>query len=543
MYIRKSSESEERQALSIPAQERELLALAERRGYTVVGSPISEAKSAKRPGRAGFAELLERLERGEADGILCWHLDRLARNPLDGGQIMWALGQKTIRVIAAPDREYEGTPDDKMLMSIIFGMATKYSDDLAKNVIRGTREALQRGMWPGKGKYGYLRDPETNFMLPDPERWDAVRQLWQWRLDGVSAQEIHRRAVHELKLTRPQSRRRRSPLAAASVHENDAQIGGDWRSLPRPGGGPIARTSVYHLLSDPFYAGMMVYSGETYTGKHKPLVTMAEFEQVRALSGLKQPATPGLLPFAYRGLIKCGACGGQVTAERHTNRYGSKYAYYHCAHKRPGATYCSERSIPEAEIDRQVADVLCEMKLPAEFFDALLKEVEEQLGGWRAMRDQQAAMAEADLTAMDSKLERLRALLIDSVITAEDYATDRAKLVLARHALAQRIAAGPEPAAVLEPLRSAISCLNEAANRFSSISATKKHAVVRELCSNLTLKGKTLLIQAKEPLLLLSGINEDSPWWAVRDAVRTYLDVCTGRRNTSDLVARVVEPI
>ena len=528
MYIRKSSESEDRQALSIPAQERELRALADRKGYVVIGQPIAESMSAKRPGRPGFAQLLQRLENGEADGILCWHLDRLARNPIDGGQIMWRVGKPTLSVIAAPDREYAGTPDDKMLMSIIFGMATKYSDDLSKNVLRGTREALQRGLWPGKYKYGYMRDPDSGLMVPDPQRWDLVRQLWNWRLDGMSIQEIHRRAVHELGLTRPRSRQRRVPVSldceAAAIVEAAAA---DWRALPRPGGGPIARGSVYHLLADPFYAGQMVYSGETFDGKHIPMVTREEFRQVQELDGTRTPAAPALLPFAYRGLITCGSCGAQVTAERKTNRQGHKYVYYHCARKRRGVSYCQERSVAEAEIDRCIMGFLAQLSVPDSFVAALVAEVEAQADAYMAARDQQVAAVDARAAAVDAKLERLRDLLVDGVLTPEDYAKDRVRLLWARQELRKSADRRPSKDQLLEPLKNAALRLKSAEDRFATLPATKKLAVVRELCSNLSLKDRNLLISATKPVSLLMEVDQNSPWWAVKDAARTYLEAHT----------------
>src|SRR5262249_47953515 len=106
MYLRKSSESEERQQASIPAQERELTEFAKRRGFNVIGKPIQETMSAKRPGRPQFNRMLDVLAEGEADGIICWHLDRLARNPLDGGRLMQALGDGIIKEIVTPNRSY-----------------------------------------------------------------------------------------------------------------------------------------------------------------------------------------------------------------------------------------------------------------------------------------------------------------------------------------------------------------------------------------------------------------------------------------------------
>ncbi|MBV9468416.1 MAG: recombinase family protein [Abitibacteriaceae bacterium] len=87
LYARKSSESDDKQAQSIEDQLKDLRALAAQRGLLVVGE-LTEAKSAKSPGgRPVFAEMVSRLQAGEADAILCWHVNRLFRNPIDFGTI------------------------------------------------------------------------------------------------------------------------------------------------------------------------------------------------------------------------------------------------------------------------------------------------------------------------------------------------------------------------------------------------------------------------------------------------------------------------
>jgi site-specific DNA recombinase len=88
MYCRKSSEAEDRQILSIDSQTIELKRFAAQKGIKIV-EVLTEAKSAKAPGvRRVFNSMMQRLYRGEDDGVLCWKLDRLARNPVDGGSII-----------------------------------------------------------------------------------------------------------------------------------------------------------------------------------------------------------------------------------------------------------------------------------------------------------------------------------------------------------------------------------------------------------------------------------------------------------------------
>lgn len=85
VYARKSSEGEDRQVQSIERQHDENKKIISRFGLKVVGS-FSESRSAKLPyNRPAFSEMIKRIEKGEANGIVCWHLNRLSRNPLESG--------------------------------------------------------------------------------------------------------------------------------------------------------------------------------------------------------------------------------------------------------------------------------------------------------------------------------------------------------------------------------------------------------------------------------------------------------------------------
>src|SRR5713226_112782 len=132
IYSRKSSEAEDRQVLSIDSQIREIRSLAEKLSIPIV-DVLTEARSAKEPGRLVFNEMMKRIYRGEAQGILCWKLDRLARNPVDGGSIIWAIKQNAIRIVT-PLQNYSQEDDNIILMYMEFGMAQKYIDDLSRNV-------------------------------------------------------------------------------------------------------------------------------------------------------------------------------------------------------------------------------------------------------------------------------------------------------------------------------------------------------------------------------------------------------------------------
>lgn len=101
VYCRKSSESEDKQILSLPAQVRELKDFAFKNNLKVI-HVFQEEKSAHKIGRPVFNEMIERIEKGEANGLIVWDESRLARNSLDGGKIIYMMDLGQIVEIVKP---------------------------------------------------------------------------------------------------------------------------------------------------------------------------------------------------------------------------------------------------------------------------------------------------------------------------------------------------------------------------------------------------------------------------------------------------------
>ena len=138
-YCRKSTDESDRQILSIEAQVAELEEFAVKENLKII-SFITESKTAKEPGREKFAEGLEMIERGEAAGIISWHPDRLARNSVDGGKIIYLLDTGKLLDLKFPSFWFENTPQGKFMLNIAFGQSKYYVDNLSENVKRGNRQ-------------------------------------------------------------------------------------------------------------------------------------------------------------------------------------------------------------------------------------------------------------------------------------------------------------------------------------------------------------------------------------------------------------------
>ena len=178
LYARKSTDVEDKQVLSIDAQLSELREFAECEQIKIVAELI-EKQSAKTPGRPIFNAMLGRIEAGEAEGILAWHPDRLARNSVDGGRIIYMLDTEIIKTLKFPRSWFENTPQGKLMLHNDFGFSKYFVDSLSENTKRGLREKVRRGEYPGPAPIGYLNDYRTKRINVDRERAALVKEAFE----------------------------------------------------------------------------------------------------------------------------------------------------------------------------------------------------------------------------------------------------------------------------------------------------------------------------------------------------------------------------
>ena len=118
--------------MSIDAQLVELREFAKQNNLFIVRE-FTESKTAKEPGREIFNQMLLEIEKGNAEGILAWNPDRLARNSVDGGRVIYLVDTLKIRSLKFPTFWFEATPQGKFMLSVAFGQAKYYTDNLREN--------------------------------------------------------------------------------------------------------------------------------------------------------------------------------------------------------------------------------------------------------------------------------------------------------------------------------------------------------------------------------------------------------------------------
>ena len=472
IYARKSSESEDRQMASIDSQVDELKKLAKDLNLEIIDI-LQESQSAKGPGRPIFNEMLVRISKGEATGILCWKLNRLARNPIDGGQISWMLQENVIEHIQTYGRDYKSA-DNVLMMQVEFGMANQFIRDLRTDTKRGLRAKAERGWYPTFATIGYMHNPYKHKgekeIMQDPERFDLVRKIWDLMLTGA--------------YTPPQT------LKIATE---------EWGLRNRKGQN-ISKSNIYRILSDPFYYGSFEYpkgSGDWYEGKHEPMVTREEFELAQDMMGGKHNTRPKTYEFAYKGPIMCGECGAQVTAEHKTKKQKNgvvrNYIYYHCTKRKD--PNCKQKAIEEKELEKQLAHTISKVDIPEEFFNWAMTRLKEDNDKEVRARKKIILNQQMQYQEVLAKIDNLIDMRADKEITLDEFKNRKAKLVLEQEKMKSLIDSTNERVTEwFNHTEKYLTFSEDAFNKFENGSLRVRKEMLFMLGSNLTLIDKKLFI-------------------------------------------------
>ena len=177
MYARKSTDVEDKQVLSIDAQLTELREYAVRENIEI-SAEIVEKQSAKVPGRPLFNKMMKEIETFGGN-ILAWNPDRLARNSVDGGQIIYLLDTGKLASIKFPTFWCDNTGQGKFMLNMAFGQSKYYVDSLSENTKRGLRQKVRMGIFPSQAPVGYLNDSRTKTIVV--EKKNLVSCAWLLR--------------------------------------------------------------------------------------------------------------------------------------------------------------------------------------------------------------------------------------------------------------------------------------------------------------------------------------------------------------------------
>ena len=480
IYARKSSESEDRQVLSIESQRNELQEVVKRDSLKVIEIK-EEAHSAKAPGRPVFNELFDEIEQGKAQGVVVWNVDRLSRNSVDTGRLIYLFDIGKLHEVVTPSQVFRNTPNDKFLLSLLCSQAKLDNDNKAISVKRGLKAKAEKGMYPCKAPTGYLNnrymEKGSKNIIPDPDRFDLVSKMFKM----VLSQKF-------------------MPLQVLHIATND------WK-LTKKDGKKIARSTWYSMLTNAFYSGVFEYpnkSGNWYKANNQIMITEEEFDTIQAILGSKGRPRPKTHVFAFTGLMRCGECNAMITCEEKVKRQKNgnvhRYIYYHCT-KRVNPN-CTQGSIEELELSKQILETIGNIKIPAEFHDWGLKQVKkvnknETEFTSSILPTQQKAYN--DTLAQISELIDMRA---SKEISREELMEKKPKLEKEKKRLKKLLDDVDDRATKWHKKADELfDFARDAVDKFNNGGLEGKREVLSRLGSNLILKDKKLTTNLEETLI------------------------------------------
>ena len=483
LYARKSTDEDDRQVLSIQSQLTELRQLAAREGLEIAEEFV-ESRTAKDPGRPLFNQMIAKLESGLGGyGILAWHPDRLARNSVDGGKVIYLVDTGKISALKFPTFWFDNTPQGKFMLNIAFGQSKYYVDNLSENVHRGLRQKLRRGEFPGMAPIGYLNDLRTHTIIKDRERNPLILRLFQAYATGEHTFVTIQTLANSIGLTT----RREAPLS---------------------------HTEVERILKNPMYYGMFLYQGELHQGVHEPTVSKQLFDQVqRAILQHGKPRGRRITrPFLFRGFFACGECSCCVTVENHIKKSGLSFTYYRCTKKRGP---CRQGYINEFELRRQVDAYIQKVALSDEWADKMLEELEKERQETAHSSASLARDLQGELAQVEAKMDRLLTAHLAGALELPEYQGKKKVLLEKKVGLKERIANLAQGTdGWLEPMRKWILSSKNAKNLASW---DEKRDFFRTIGSNFILAGGRARFSVKKQFNLLYFRTSKTVWRGRRD--------------------------
>ena len=487
-YCRKSTESEDRQMLSIESQINEMKHKAENDGV-VLDKVFTESMSAKSPGRPIFQEMMDYIEKHGKCTLYVWKLDRLARNAFDGGQLSWFMDRNLIVEIHTYEKVYRNIADDKFFMSLDFGIAKKYVDDLSLNVKRGMRTKVEKGGWASKAPFGYVNDRIKKTVEPDKKYIPYLIELFNlYASGGYSLKEL-----------------------VEMMYD---------KGLRSRFGNKVYKSTIHKVLTNPFYCGLIKLNGKYHAGTHKAVISREIFDQVQDIMNSKNKSRKKTHNFTYRGYMTCNNCGCALTAIKKKG-----HTYYYCTN---GKGICDEHKkyLRSELVDKLMAKVLKKIEFRQEDIEFMYRASKEKLGQDKNQSEVVLQNLQKQLKLTRERQNRLLDSYLAGFITEAVHNEKMQKLNQEITATEMQIKNFDKKKvndeSTLELCKNTFLTAIKAKKEFERSKDCKKRSVLEKVLLNLFIQGRDLAkFKLKEPYQMMSRTPKNSRFgelWAIGDS-------------------------
>ncbi len=411
-YCRKSEEDEERQILSLDAQLRENKDYAEKSNFCVV-EILQESKSARKPGRGVFEEMIRRIEMGEANAILVWQINRLARNALDGGRIIHLMDEGKLKQIDTPHKQYKNNGDDKFFMTLEFGMAKKYSDDLSDNIRRGNRQKYERGEYCGWAPLGYINSKINGHpnIIIDPIEAPIVVKIFEEYAAGRHSLGSMTKLIDEWGLKTKKDK-------------------------------PIGKSHLQKILTNPTYYGWYRHGGELHLGNYEVLISKSLFDSVQGVLHNRSKPKIQKNHWAYAALIKCGCdCGASIIFETKCKHYKktNRDAEYTYARSSRRCGQCIEKGTTLDDLEGEIKAKLEAVRIDEETWKLGIELLQAKYESEAKQRKHISINLQTEYQKKQNELDGYFKMRAKEEITAQEFQTKKDNIIKEQNGIQEKI--------------------------------------------------------------------------------------------------------
>jgi DNA invertase Pin-like site-specific DNA recombinase len=490
-YIRVSTPKQGR-GVSLDEQRAAISAYADRQGLHILNWFV-ETETAAKQGRTEYTKMIKALERGQVQGVIIHKIDRGARNLKDWANLGELLdrGVEVKFVHESLDMHSRG---GRLAADIQAVVAADYVRNLRDEVLKGFYGRLKQGVYPLPAPVGYVDKGAGNPKEIDPMAGPIVRYAFErYAVGDISLQEL------------------RQDLAA--------------QGLKTRRGGPLSLNGLAHMLHSPFYIGIIHIDrrNESFQGAHTPLITKKLFDRVQAVMAGKSVRVMMKHSFRYRVMIAHAGCTRRLTGEIAKKRF----VYYRC--HGPG---CRGIAIPERILDDGIKRTALAIACDGEDLKDLRDLVADAGKGSTEDLERERRSIRLKLDNCSTRLVRLTDALLDGAISKEMHSERHESLLSEKRGLHDQL-----EALECEPhwlrLYREFELKNEQVLRYEMLDDAEKRNLVSDICSNLALDGKNLMIALRSPYKEIAELRSVHYGGPFRGRVRTLgVDFDTMSNNT-----------
>ena len=477
LYARVSSDEQEKEGYSIPAQTKSLHEYAASKGITILHDYI-DVETAKQPGRSGFTQMVDFFAKESRKSLqqrcrtlLVEKTDRLYRNLKDYVTID-ELGIDIHFVKENTLISPESHSSEKFMHGIKVLMAKNYVDNLSEETVKGMLEKAEQGIWPLRAPIGYLNAVRDNKKIiePDPETAPLVAKLFEWYATGNYSLDEVAAMAKDVGLVMPRSKR------------------------------PLNRQKLHRLFGVRLYYGEFLWKGRIYRGIHDPLVSRELWDQVQA--NLKSRGTTKVRKvkhkLAFSGLIKCGHCGCALVGEIQKGRY----VYYHCSGFRGK---CQEPYVREEVLEEKFTEIIKSLAFDGDVLEWIGNALRESHRDERQFHGQAIIKLQDDYNRLQGRIERMYVDKLDGRVEAgffdrksADWRDEQRQILRAieQHQNANQ--------SYLEEGITLLELANRAGDLFERQDAREKRRLLQFVLSNCSWKGGVLTPAFRQPFDILA---------------------------------------